>query len=129
MTRTVARAPGGRTRHRLSMFDLKASPYIYIAPFFVLFAIVGLFPLIYTINVAMHEWDLLKGQGEFVGGENFVEILGDEMFWNSIGNTLSIFLLSAIPQLTVALTKSISLLSQAGSFGGSNVQLRYSRDW
>jgi len=103
MTRTVARAPGGRTRHRLSMFDLKASPYIYIAPFFVLFAIVGLFPLIYTINVAMHEWDLLKGQGEFVGGENFVEILGDEMFWNSIGNTLSIFLLSAIPQLTVAL--------------------------
>ncbi|WP_341208813.1 translocation/assembly module TamB domain-containing protein [uncultured Sphingomonas sp.] len=32
-------------------------------------------------------------------------------------------------QLTIALTKSISLLSQAGSFGGSNVQLRYSRDW
>ncbi len=25
------------------------------------------------------------------------------MFWNSIGNTLSIFLLSAIPQLAVAL--------------------------
>lgn len=32
-------------------------------------------------------------------------------------------------QLTVALTKAISVLSQAGSFGGSNVQLRYSRDF
>lgn len=32
-------------------------------------------------------------------------------------------------QLTIALTKSISILSQAGSFGGSNVQLRYSRDF
>jgi translocation and assembly module TamB len=32
-------------------------------------------------------------------------------------------------QLTIALTRAISLLSQAGSFGGSNVQLRYSRDF
>ena len=32
-------------------------------------------------------------------------------------------------QLTIALTRSISILSQAGSFGGSNVQLRYSRDF
>lgn len=90
-------------RQRLSKADQKASPYLYIAPFFVLFGLVGLFPLIYTLNVSLFEWDLLKGQGEFVGLGNFVEILGDGMFWNSIFNTLSIFLLSAIPQLSVAL--------------------------
>jgi len=90
-------------RHRLSRFDQNASPYFYISPFFLLFGLVGLFPLIYTVWVAVHEWDLLKGQGEFVGAGNFVEILGDAMFWNSIFNTLSIFLLSAIPQLAVAL--------------------------
>ena len=95
--------PSRRRRYRLSRFDHAASPYVYIAPFFLLFGLVGLFPLIYTVNVAVHEWDLLKGQGEFVGAGNFVEILGARMFWNSIGNTLSIFLLSAIPQLTVAL--------------------------
>ncbi|QNE30786.1 hypothetical protein F1C10_01560 [Sphingomonas sp. NBWT7] len=32
-------------------------------------------------------------------------------------------------QLTIALTKSLSLLTQAGSFGGSNAQLRYSKDY
>jgi len=32
-------------------------------------------------------------------------------------------------QLTVALTKALSVLSQAGSFGGSSVQLRYSKDY
>ncbi|MGM1018193.1 MAG: carbohydrate ABC transporter permease [Actinomycetota bacterium] len=90
-------------RHRLSRADQNASPYIYIAPFFLLFGLVGLFPLLYTVNVAVHEWDLLKGQGEFVGMGNFTEILGDAMFWNSIFNTLSIFLLSAIPQLAMAL--------------------------
>ncbi|GAA1536785.1 cellobiose transport system permease protein [Microbacterium ginsengiterrae] len=90
-------------RHRLSRFDQNASPYFYVSPFFLLFGLVGLFPLLYTIYVAVFEWDLLKGQGEFVGLGNFVEILGDGMFWNSIFNTLSIFLLSAIPQLSVAL--------------------------
>lgn len=90
-------------RQRLSRFSYKGAPYGYVAPFFLLFGLVGLFPLIYTVNVAVHDWDLLKGEGDFVGLANFVEILGDRMFWNSIRNTLSIFLLSAIPQLSVAL--------------------------
>ena len=32
-------------------------------------------------------------------------------------------------QLTIALTKSLSVLTQAGSFGGSNAQLKYSKDY
>lgn len=90
-------------RHRVSRFDQKASPYFYVSPFFLLFGLVGLFPLLYTVWVAVHEWDLLKGEQGFVGIDNFTAILSDGMFWNSIGNTLSIFLLSAIPQLAVAL--------------------------
>jgi len=103
-------APGRRTtsepltmRQRLSRFDVKASPYLYVSPFFVLFALIGLFPLGYTFVVSVHEWDLLTGQGPFVGLDNFAAILSDRMFWNSIANTISIFLLSTIPQLTVAI--------------------------
>ena len=82
---------------------MKASPYLYVSPFFVLFALIGLFPLGYTFVVSVHEWDLLTGQGPFVGLDNFTAILSDRMFWNSIANTISIFLLSSIPQLTVAI--------------------------
>ncbi|HVF93312.1 MAG TPA: translocation/assembly module TamB domain-containing protein, partial [Sphingomonas sp.] len=32
-------------------------------------------------------------------------------------------------QLEIALTKSLSLLSSAGSFGGTNASLKYSRDY
>lgn len=32
-------------------------------------------------------------------------------------------------QLTIALTRALSVLTQAGSFGGSNVELRYSKDY
>jgi cellobiose transport system permease protein len=90
-------------RQRLSRLDVKASPYLYVSPFFLLFGAVGLFPLIYTFVVSLREWDLLKGPGEWVGFDNFAAVLGDRFFWNSIGNTISIFFLSAVPQLIAAL--------------------------
>jgi cellobiose transport system permease protein len=110
MTTTLNRAakpaaikPKPTWKQRLSVFDVKASPYLYVAPFFILFALVGLFPLVYTFVVSLFDWHLLKGQGDFVGLQNFVEVLQDRFFWNSLFNTVSIFLLSAIPQLAVAL--------------------------
>ncbi|MBP3036255.1 sugar ABC transporter permease [Arthrobacter sp. zg-ZUI100] len=90
-------------KHRLSAWDVKFSPYLYISPFFLLFALVGLFPLGYTFWVSLHDWHLLKGQGDFVGISNFIEVLQDRFFWNSLRNTMSIFLLSSIPQLVCAL--------------------------
>ncbi|WP_295122021.1 carbohydrate ABC transporter permease [uncultured Leifsonia sp.] len=86
-------------KQKLSRFDVKASPYFYIAPFFVLFALVGLFPLVYTFVVSLNNWNLLTGPGEWVGFANYLAELNDPFFWNSLFNTVSIFLLSAIPQL------------------------------
>jgi cellobiose transport system permease protein len=89
-------------RHRLSRFDVKASPYFYVAPFFILFGLVGLFPLGYTFVVSLNNWNLLTGPGEWIGLGNYVKELNDPFFWNSLFNTISIFLLSAIPQLIAA---------------------------
>ncbi|WP_263119174.1 sugar ABC transporter permease [Cellulomonas sp. RIT-PI-Y] len=90
-------------RQQLGKWDVKLSPYLYISPFFLLFAVVGLFPLIYTAWVSVHEWSLLGGQGEFVGMENFQFILGQPNFWKALGNTFSIFVLSTVPQMIAAL--------------------------
>jgi len=90
-------------RQRLSRLDVKASPYVYVAPFFVLFGVIGLFPLVYTFVVSFNDWDLLKGPGEWIGLQNYGDVLTDRFFWNSIFNTLSIFFLSAVPQLFFAL--------------------------
>ncbi len=90
-------------KQRLSRADVKYSPYVYVAPFFILFGLVGLFPLLYTFVVSLNDWNLLTGPGEWVGFANFQRELTDELFWNSIRNTFSIFLLSAIPQMIVAI--------------------------
>ena len=88
---------------RLGRWDVKVSPYLYISPFFVLFALTGLFPLLYTAYVSVHEWNLLGGQGEFIGLENYLAVLDQPVFWRSLVNTLSIFLLSSVPQVVLAL--------------------------
>ncbi|MCB5272954.1 Lactose transport system permease protein LacF [Arthrobacter sp. SO5] len=88
---------------QLSRWDVKVSPYLYISPFFLLFALTGLFPLLYTGWVSLHNWNLIGGQGKFIGAENFGFVLGQPYFWNAVGNTLSIFLLSSVPQVVLAL--------------------------
>lgn len=132
MTRTL---PGGRTppetpeppsprpvsplRRRLSRWDVKYSPYVYIAPFFVIFAIVGLFPLLYTLYVSTFDWEIGASDPEFIGLENFSMLIGDELFWNSLVNTVSIFALSTGPQLVFAVLLAALL----------NTRLRGSTGW
>ena len=86
---TVTRPPW---RQRLSRWDVKFSPYLYISPFFILFAIVGLYPLLFTAWVSVHDWHLIGGQGDFVGMANFADVLQQPRFYNALRNTFSIFL-------------------------------------
>ncbi len=88
---------------KLSHWDVRISPYLYISPFFILFAVVGLFPLLYTAYVSVHQWHLIGGEGDFVGLDNFVFVLQQPQFWIALRNTFSIFLFSAVPQVGFAL--------------------------
>lgn len=90
-------------RQKRGKWDVKLSPYLYISPFFVLFAITGLFPLVYTAWVSVHDWNLLIGQGEMVGLQNYVDVLHQPNFWKALRNTFSIFLLSSVPQVIAAI--------------------------
>ena len=88
---------------RLSKWDLKFSPYLYISPFFILFAIVGVFPIIFTAVISFMDWDLVRNSGTFVGFDQYIWILEQPHFWTALRNTFSIFLLSTVPQLILAI--------------------------
>ncbi|MBU4335759.1 MAG: sugar ABC transporter permease [Actinobacteria bacterium] len=90
-------------RQRLGRWDVKLSPYLFISPFFILFAITGLFPLAYTAVVSLHKWNLLTGQGPFIGLQNYIDVVQQPFFWKAMRNTISIFALSTIPQMIFAL--------------------------
>ena len=72
--------------------------YLFTAPFFVMFLIFGLAPILYSVYIAFFNWDAL-GTQEFIGLVNFEELFIDTRFWNALINTLDIWLLSTIPML------------------------------
>ncbi|MFW5419439.1 sugar ABC transporter permease [Nocardiopsis sp. CNT-189] len=106
---TASRAPRSarrgtdRAARLRSALDTKAAPYAFIAPFFLLFGVFGLFPLLYTAWVSLHDWSLIGGNEGFVGLENYRVLLGDAKFWNALANTLGIFAIAVVPQLLAAL--------------------------
>ncbi|MDN5633338.1 carbohydrate ABC transporter permease [Bifidobacterium mongoliense] len=99
----------------LGRLEWKASPYLYVAPFFLLFIIVGLFPLLYTMYVATRQYNTLTGDGGLaVCGStcdttqsswmgNFLWVFHQQAFYVALRNSVSIFLLSSIPQIILAL--------------------------
>ena len=95
--------------NRVSRWDLKFSPYLYISPFFLMFAIVGLFPIIYTAVISFMDWDLVRNSGTFIGFDQYIWILQQPHFWTALRNTFSIFLLSTVPQLILAIFIAVML--------------------
>ncbi len=86
----------------MSRLDAKVSPYLFVAPFFVLFGAIGLFPLLYTAYVSLFDWELGADERTFIGLDNFSTLFQDAQFWNALFNTFSIFVLSSAPQLVIA---------------------------
>jgi len=80
-------------------------PYLLIGPFVILFAVFGIFPLVFSFYLAFQSWEPTAGLGamKFVGMGNFAFVWGDEWFWKSMGNTLWLALASGIPQHVIAI--------------------------
>lgn len=90
-------------RPGLARLDAKLSPYVFVSPFFILFAVFGAFPLLFTSWVSLRNWDLIGGDQGFVGLDNYRKVLSDDRFWTTVVNTFGIFFLSTVPQLLLAL--------------------------
>jgi len=87
----------------------RMAPYVLISPFFLLFAIFGLFPLIFSLYLAFQTWEPTAGLAamEFVGFGNFAFALRDDWFWKSLGNTGWLALASGVPQHLVAIPLAV----------------------
>lgn len=97
-----------RQRLRLSP---RWAPYVFISPFLVLFAVFGVFPLLFSLHLAFQSWEPTSGLDSmsFVGLENFAFALQDEWFWKSLKNTLWLALVSGAPQHLVAIPLAVHI--------------------
>ena len=106
------------SRLSLSFITPKWAPYIFISPFILLFAIFGLFPLLFSLYLAFQSWEPTNGLAamEFVGLGNFAFAIQDEWFWKSLGNTAWMALASGVPQHLVAIPLAYFIHSSFSTF-------------
>ena len=76
--------------------------YLAIAPFYVLFLVFGLFPILFSVVLSFTNWDGM-GKIEFAGLAQYAYLVQDSRFWNAVGNTFIIWFLSTVPMLCLAL--------------------------
>ncbi len=86
--------------------------YAFISPFFILFAVLGLYPLVFSLYLSFATWDGL-GPQQWVGLDNFRQLLGDRMFWSSLGVTLILGMMYIPPMFVMALGLALLLNANA----------------
>ena len=74
--------------------------YIFIAPFFIQFAVFKLFPMAWSFWLSFHEW-IGVGRMIPVGLGNYAKALQDPLFWQSIYNTLFLCVIGTLFSMTV----------------------------
>lgn len=78
------------------------APYLFILPFFILFFVFQLVPTIWTFYISFTDWKGI-GDPEFFGLGNYKKMMVDNMFWESLGNTVVYWLTGLVFILFCAL--------------------------
>jgi cellobiose transport system permease protein len=89
--------------------------YLFVSPFFILFAIFGLYPIIFSLYLSLVKWDGLTVP-QFVGLANFKKLFTDPSFYRAIWNTLMIGIIYIPPMFIGAFLIAVLLNQQTIKF-------------
>ena len=101
----------------------RAAPYLFVAPFLLLFAVFGLWPILRSLVLAFYATNGPKSQ-VFVGLNNFRFLFADPDFHTAVWNTLVYTFWSVFLQLPLALGLAI-LLNQRWLRGRDFLRLAF----
>lgn len=93
-------------------------PYLFIAPFFIIYGVFMVFPVFYSLFLSFNKWNGLPGNPILpVGFRNYLELFGDPIFLTSITNMLiyapSVIILGAVLSLIIALALNTDIRFKA----------------
>jgi multiple sugar transport system permease protein len=126
-------APARRPRRR--WLSRRWAPYVFISPFFLLFAGFGLFPLLFSAYVSLFRWDAVAGlaamRWEGLGNYQYVlQLNGIDLtqvfsaafwqdlvsrdFWRALWNTVRIGIVAGLPQHLIAIPLAYFIHTRVG---------------
>lgn len=81
----------------------------FIAPALVIYLLMVIVPSLQSVQLSFTNWDGISDGYDYVGVENYEDILTSGRFWNAVGNTLVLGLGSAIIINVIALAVALLL--------------------
>ncbi|MCH8552423.1 MAG: sugar ABC transporter permease [Natronospirillum sp.] len=82
------------------------APALFLLPAAIMFLIYVLYPISQSISLSFYEWDGVSETREFIGLDNYRELMDDPRFWTSLKNNilwLIFFMLAPVCGLFIAL--------------------------
>lgn len=95
-----------------------ASWWLYLVPGLALLTVIIVVPLIWNVFLSFTSYRGIRPP-EFIGLENWIELVGDGRFWASFGNTIAMIVAMVIIPTTIGLLVAAALFDIIGRrFGG-----------
>ena len=84
--------------------------YLFLAPGFVLFALVILYPIGRAFQISLHQWAIVPGvASEYLGFANYSRAFDDPIFWRALVNT-GVYMAATVPaQIVLGLAAAVLL--------------------
>ncbi len=95
--------------------------WLLVAPAVSAMLLVTAWPVLYAFWLSLFRYDLrFPGQRAFIGLDNYLSVLGSEVWWQSLGNTLIITVTSVAVELLLGF--ALALLMHRALFGRRTVR-------
>jgi len=118
MSNTSVAANGAATSKLSQILSSeKYVKWICILPLLILLAVFMLYPTFYCLILSFTDY-VLKGAPEFIGLENYRDLLEDTDFWQALGRTFYILVICIAVELTLGMTFALMLNR---TFKGQNI--------
>lgn len=101
--------PVGATRWTWRKFWADTSlAYLFLLPTLAVIGLFSLYPVVKAFTLSLTDYHALRRAGDFIGFQNYREILVDPLFWKAVKNT-AVYVVGTVP-ITIVLALMIATL-------------------
>lgn len=98
----------GQPRSPLNPRADSITAYAMVAPTVILFLAFCLYPIFYVLRLSFFDYDGMT-QMTWIGGYNYMRVMGDKSWWNSVWNTIQLGILIPLVQIPFSLLFAVLL--------------------
>ncbi len=92
------------------LYDKRRVGYLFILPSVAVLLIFSIFPLLASLVSSFYDFNIMLTKFRFVGLDNYLSVLSEERFWNSMKNTIYFTVVVVPVQNMVSLLVALAIV-------------------